>query len=58
MPFLVGLDLSVGLYTGQMENESTLIGMIDGKIVFRKPIGVTADLTLANRKGADGRAEI
>jgi mono/diheme cytochrome c family protein len=52
------LDLSVGLYTGSMENESTLVGMIDGKIVFRKPIGGPADLELADRKGADGRAEI
>ena len=51
-------DLSVGLYTGSMENESTLIGMIDGKIVFRKPIGGPADQALADRKGADGRALI
>lgn len=51
-------DLSVGLYTGSMENESTLIGMIDGKIVFRKPIGGPADQALADRKGADGRAMI
>src|SRR5215472_12280284 len=52
------LDLSVGLYTGSMENESTLVIMIDGKIVFRKPIGGPADLELADRKGAPGRAEI
>jgi len=51
-------DLSVGLYTGAVENESTLIGMIDGKIVFRKPIGGPADQALADRKGADGRAMI
>jgi mono/diheme cytochrome c family protein len=51
-------DLSVGLYTGSMENESTLVGMIDGKIVFRKPIGGPADQALADRKGADGRAMI
>jgi mono/diheme cytochrome c family protein len=51
-------DLSVGLYTGSMENESTLVGMIDGKIVFRKPIGGPADQALADRKGADGRALI
>jgi hypothetical protein len=36
-------DLSVGLYTGTMENASTLVIMIDGKIVFRKPIGGPAD---------------
>jgi mono/diheme cytochrome c family protein len=52
------LDLSVGLYTGQMENESTLVVMIDGKIVFRKSIGGPADLALAERKAADGRAQI
>jgi len=51
-------DLSVGLYTGSMENESTLVGMIDGKIIFRKPIGGPADQALADRKGADGRALI
>ena len=51
-------DLSVGLYTSTMENESTLVIMIDGKIVFRKPIGGPADLALADRKGAEGRAAI
>ena len=51
-------DLSVGLYTGSVENESTLVGMIDGKIVFRKPVGGAADQALADRKGADGRALI
>jgi mono/diheme cytochrome c family protein len=51
-------DLSVGLYTGTMENESTLVIMIDGKIVFRKPVGGPADLALADRKAADGRAAI
>ncbi len=52
------LDLSVGLYTSQMENESTVVIMIDGRIVFRKPIGGPNDLAMAERKGADGRAEI
>jgi len=51
-------DLSVGLYTSTAENESTLVIMIDGRIVFRKPIGGSADLVLADRKGADGRAAI
>ena len=46
----------MGLYTGTMENESTLVIMIDGKIVFRKPIGGPADQALADRKAADGRA--
>jgi mono/diheme cytochrome c family protein len=51
-------DLAVGLYTNTMENESTVVILIDGKIVFRKPIGGPADLALADRKGAEGRAEI
>jgi hypothetical protein len=51
-------DLSVGLYTSNMENESTLVIMVDGKIVFRKPIGGPGDLALAERKAAEGRAEI
>jgi hypothetical protein len=41
-----------------VENESTLVIMIDGKIVFRKPIGGPADQALADRKAAAGRAEI
>jgi mono/diheme cytochrome c family protein len=52
------LDLGLGLYTGPVENPSTLVIMIDGKIVFRKPIGGPADQALVDRKGADGRAEI
>jgi len=51
-------DLSVGLYTNTMENESTLVIMIDGKPVIRKPIGGPADLALAERKAAEGRAAI
>jgi hypothetical protein len=51
-------DLGVGLYTGPVENESTLVIMIDGKIVFRKPIGGPADQALADRMAAPGRAEI
>jgi len=51
-------DLSVGLYTAQMENESTLVILIDGRIVFRKPVGGPADLAVADRLAADGRAAI
>ena len=32
--------------------------MIDGKIVFRKPIGGPADQALADRKAGTGRAQI
>jgi len=52
------LDLGLGLYTGVLENESTLVIMLDGKIVFRKPIGGSEDQTLVDKKGAEGRAEI
>jgi len=52
------LDLSLGLYTATLENESTLVIMIDGKIVFRKPIGGPEDQALADRKGPAGRDEI
>jgi len=51
-------DLNVGLYTSGVENESTLVIMIDGKNVFRKPIGGPNDQALADRKAAAGRAEI
>ncbi len=51
-------DLSVGLYTSTVENESTLVIMIDGKMVFRKTIGGPADLALADHKEAEGRAAI
>jgi hypothetical protein len=52
------LDLSLGLYSATIENESTLVIMIDGRIVFRKPIGGPADQALADRKGPAGREEI
>ncbi|HEY4364493.1 MAG TPA: DUF1592 domain-containing protein [Bryobacteraceae bacterium] len=52
------LDLGVGLYTSNMENESTLVILIDGKSVFRKAIGGPGDLALAERKGPAGRDEI
>ena len=52
------LDLGLGLYTARLENESTLVIMLDGKIVFRKPIGGPADQALADRKGPAGRDEI
>jgi hypothetical protein len=51
-------DQTVGLYTGTLENESTLVMMVDGKIMFRKPIGGLNDLMINNRKAGDGRALI
>ena len=52
------LDVSVGLYTRNVENASTLVILLDGKVVFRKSVGGAEDQALADRKGADGRAEI
>ena len=45
-------DLAVGLYTSPMENESTLVIMIDGRIVFRKPVGGPAR---SGSRGSQGR---
>lgn len=52
------LDLDVGLYTRSMETQHTVVMLIDNKVVFRKAIGGLEDLSLADRKGAPGRAEI
>ena len=51
-------DLAVGPYSNSLESESTVVIMIDGKIVFRKSIGGPADLALADRKAGTGRAQI
>jgi mono/diheme cytochrome c family protein len=52
------LNLSLNLYTSTLENESTLVIMVDGRIVFRKPIGGPEDQALADKKGPSGREEI
>ena len=51
-------DLAVGPYTAALENASTLVIMIDGRIVFRKPIGGSGDQALADRTAGTGRAQI
>ena len=51
-------DLAVGPYSSALENASTLVIMIDGRIVFRKPIGGREDLALADRTAGTGRAQI
>lgn len=51
-------DQTLGLYTGSLENEATLVLMIDGRVLFRKPIGGLSDLMLNNRKAGDGRQQI
>ena len=39
-------DLGVGQYTAALESASTLVILIDGRIVFRKPIGGPQDQAL------------
>jgi hypothetical protein len=51
-------NLAVGPYSNALENQSTVVIMIDGKTVFRKPIGGPEDLALADRKAGTGRAQI
>src|SRR5215213_4500777 len=51
-------DQTLGLYTGSLENEATLVLMIDGKVMFKKSIGGLNDLMLNNRKAGDGRQQI
>jgi len=50
-------DLKVGIYASTLENQSTLVIMIDGRIVFRQTIGGPEDWAL-HAKGPPGRAEI
>ena len=52
------LNLGLGLYTSTLENETTLVIMVDGRIVFRKPIGGPEDQALVDKKGPAGREEI
>lgn len=52
------LDLDVGLYPRSLETQHTLVLLVDGKEVFREKLGGEADLSLVNREGAPGRAEI
>jgi len=51
-------DQVLGLYTANLENEATIVLLIDGKVVFKKAIGGVDDLMLNNRKAGDGRAQI
>jgi hypothetical protein len=51
-------NLAVGPYSNALENESSVVIMIDGRTVFRKPIGGPEDLALADRTAGTGRAQI
>ena len=51
-------DLDIGLYNSQLQNETTLVLMLDGKAVFKGTLGGAEDLRLANVKGTDGWQQI
>jgi len=51
-------ERSIGLYNAGLQNRTTLVLMLDGKVVFKGDIGGTEDLHLANVKGTDGWAQI
>ncbi len=50
-------DLGVGIYNSTLENQSTVVIMIDGKTMFRQTIGGPDDWQL-HAKGPQGRAKI
>jgi mono/diheme cytochrome c family protein len=51
-------ERSIGLYNSGLQNRTTLVLMLDGKVVFKGDIGGAEDLRLANVKGTDGWAKI
>ncbi len=51
-------EQSIGLYNRGLQNRTTRVLMVDGKIVFKGDIGGAEDLRLANVKGTDGWAQI
>jgi hypothetical protein len=50
-------DLGVGIYASTLENQSTVVILLDGKTVFRQTIGGPEDWQL-HAKGPKGRAQI
>ena len=51
-------DLEVDVYTRTLETVHTLVLLIDRTEVFRAELGGPEDISLADREGATGRAEI
>ena len=51
-------DLAVGPYSNALETQSTMVIMIDGRLVFRKTIGGRTDLALVDRQAGSGRSQI
>jgi hypothetical protein len=52
------LDLGIDLYSRVLETQHTVVILVDGREVFRGPIGGDEDLRTVDRKGAPGRAEV
>jgi hypothetical protein len=51
-------DLGIDLYAFAVETRHTLVILVDGREVFRQPVGGDEDLRLIDRGGAPARAEI
>jgi hypothetical protein len=52
------LDLDVGLYPRTLATRHTMVILVDRQEVFRRQVGGAEDLSLVDRRGADGRAEL
>jgi len=51
-------ERSIGLYNAGLQNRTTQVILLDGKVVFKGNLGGAEDLRLANTKGTDGWAQI
>lgn len=51
-------DVGVGPYSNALENQATMVILIDGKTVVRKTLGGREDLSLVDRTAGTGRSEI
>jgi mono/diheme cytochrome c family protein len=51
-------DVGIDLYARALETRHTLILLVDGREVFRQPVGGAEDLRTVDRGGAPGRAEV
>ena len=51
-------ERSIGLYNSELQNRTTLVLMIDGKVMFKGDIGGAEDLRLANVEGNVGWQKI
>jgi len=51
-------DIGIDLYTRAIETRHTLVIFVDGREVFRQPVGGEDDTRIVDQGGAPGRAEI